>query len=82
MLQFRIIETSASYPDVLLHRDRDENGKETVQIKAIGIIEGQEDMFAEESITFNSYHSACRFIEDFTQKSAEDFCKREGISYW
>ena len=41
MLQFRIIETSANYPDVLLHRDRDENGKETVQIKAIGIIEGQ-----------------------------------------
>jgi hypothetical protein len=82
MLQFRIIETAKKYPSVLLHRNRDEDGVETVEIKAIGIMDGQEDMFAEESITFSCYHSACRFIEDFSKESAEQWCEKESITIW
>jgi len=37
-MNFKIIETSEKLPDVLLFRDRDENGKEIVNILAIGTL--------------------------------------------
>lgn len=82
MKHFRIIETGSDFPDVLLHRDRDEDGKEMVNILAIGIIGNDENMFASEEIVCKDYQTACSFIADFSKKSAEDWCKKHGVEYW
>lgn len=81
MKHFIIIKTSAKYPDVLLHRDRNDDGEELVKIKAIGEVDGTEDMFAEETIIFSSPESAINFIADFSKTSAEEWCKKERITY-
>ncbi len=81
MKYFKIIETGSPCPDVLLHIERDENGTLTVQIKAIGVLEGESEMFASEEIVFPSMKTCCRFIEDYSTESAEKWCKEQGIKY-
>ena len=82
MQHFKILETGHDIPDVLLHRDRDEDGNETVKIVAIGIVDGTENMFAVEEIGFENAFTAAEYIESFTKKNAENWCKRQGVSYW
>lgn len=80
-MHYKIIETDHGNPDVLLHRDRDEQG-EYVRIFAIGIMEATENMFAIEIVRFESYNTAMRFIKDFTKLSAEEWCNKQCIDYW
>lgn len=80
-MNFKIIETEHDLPDVLLFRDRDEGNKEIVNILAIGILEDLPDMFLESQVIFDSANMAKSFIKDFTQKSAETWCKKNKISY-
>ncbi len=80
MLNFKIIETSDKYPDILLHRDRDENN-EFVEIKAIGTSNNIDDYFITEKITFETKLSAMRFIYDFSVSSAEQWCNYYEIKY-
>jgi len=80
-MNFKIIETEHDLPDVLLFRDRYENGEEIVNILAIGVIEDCDDMFAESQVIFDSSDLAKSFIRDFTQKSAINWCVQNKISY-
>lgn len=81
-MKFKIIETCSDYPNVLLYRDRDAEGIESVNILAVGAMEGSDNMFATEYISFgDSYNSAENFIRDYSLKSAEDFCINNGITY-
>jgi hypothetical protein len=81
MANFRILNTGSNLPDVLLYRNRDENGQESVNIMAVGIIEDTENMFAEEKVIFENHISARQFIKDFTIKSAEQWCENQEITY-
>lgn len=82
MQHFKILETGHDIPDVLLHRDRDEEGTEVVKIVAIGIIDGEENMFAIEEIEFENAFTASEYIDSFTKKNAENWCKRQNVTYW
>lgn len=81
MSHFKIIETEVLLPDVLLHRDRYEDGTEFVEIKAIGIIDGDNEMFAVEKVTFECPRSAIAFIRDFSTTTANEWCKKNSITY-
>jgi len=80
-MNFKIIKTSEELPDVLLFRDRDENGKEIVNILAIGTLEDLPDMFLESQVLFDSGELAKRYIQDFSRTSAETWCIENVISY-
>ncbi|MGN6530484.1 MAG: hypothetical protein ACTHK0_01865 [Ginsengibacter sp.] len=82
MQHFKIIETENEYADVLMYRDRNEDGKEIVRIMAVGIIDGEENMFADEEIQFENYKTACSFIRDFGRKAAEEWCHAQDVMYW
>lgn len=82
MQHFKIIETGHDLPDVLLYRDRDEDGTEMVKIMACGIVDNEADMFAVESITFENSFTAADFIECYDMKMAEAWCNRQEIKYW
>lgn len=81
MQNFKIIETCCNFPDVLLRRDRDEDGVESVKILAMGVICGIEDMFATEEIKFENLHTAVDYIHSFTKTNAENWCKRQQITF-
>lgn len=81
-MHFKIIETSTQLPDVLLHRDRDENGQEMVKILAVGKIGEDENMFAIEQIEFENVESAISFIRDYSKTSAEKWCQKQEVAYW
>jgi len=80
-MNYRIIETGSNYPDLLLHRDRNENGDESVTIFAIGVIAEDEDQFATEEVLFDSSKTAQLFIKDFSKASADQWCANNEISY-
>lgn len=80
-MNFKIIETDYLYPDILLYRNRDEEGNEMVNILTIGEIEGDTEMFAGETISFENHQSAKNFIRDFSKESANEWCKENKISY-
>lgn len=82
MQHFKVIETGHDLPDVLLHRDRDDNGNEIVKIFACGIIGGEENMFAIEEVSFENAFTASEFIDCFDKRRAENWCKRQEVSYW
>ncbi len=80
-MNFKIIETAAHKPDVLLYRDRDSDGKETIKILAIGVIDEAENMFAGETITLEDQESAINFIKDYSEFSANKWCDKNKITY-
>lgn len=82
-MNFKIIETPAEYPDVLVHRDRDENGKELVKLLAFGTIYQDDDSnaIAEETVSFVNYEAAQAFVHDFSYESAVAFRERPEIRY-
>lgn len=84
MTHFRIIETSAhnDYPDVLLVRDRNVDGIESVRIFACGIVGGEDNMFVQEEVLFDNPITASDFIECYTESKAEAWCKRKNVKYW
>lgn len=79
MKHFKIIETGSEIPDVLLYRDIDDQGVELVNILAIGEQGDNEDYFACETARFEDASGAIDFINDFSVKSAESFCKRNDV---
>lgn len=80
MTHFRIIETKQSFPDVLIYRDIDEVGNEFVKIMAVGLVDDVDDTFVVEEARFQNHFTASEYIESFTQKNAENWCKRQGVS--
>ena len=80
-MNYRIIETTFKFPDILLHRDIDSDG-EFVKIFAIGIMEGEENMYAIEKVRFERYETASTFIDDFSNRAAEQWCTTQGIKNW
>lgn len=83
MQHFKIIKIDGEeYPDVLIYRDRNDDGFEIVKIMAFGIINDEENMMAEEVVDFDSHILACQYIEDFSLKSAIIWCKNNDIEYW
>lgn len=81
MKHFKIIETGSEIPDVLLYRDRDDQEVELVNILAIGEQGDSKDYFAYETVKFQDASGAIDFINDFSVKSAEAFCKRNDVVY-
>lgn len=82
MCNFKIIETGSKFPNVLLYRDRNEDGQESVNILAIGIVDQTENMFACEEVVFENHISASNFIKDYSKNTAEKWCERMDVSYW
>lgn len=85
-MNFKIVNPGANYPDILLHRYRDDdNGIEKVRIITFGtFIDGSErleDYCVEETIKFEDPITAIRFIIDFSEESSIDWCKRVNIKY-
>lgn len=81
MEHFRIIvPSSPEHPDVLIHRVASDSGKHIVEIKAIGVIDGVEDVYLLEAVSFESVEMACRYIEDFNPRSADEWVKINNIT--
>ena len=78
-MNFKIIQTSGTYPDVLLTRDREDN--ETVKIIAFGKIREDEDQMVETVIDFPEAEYAKAFINCFSIELAEVFCETHEIKY-
>ena len=79
-MDFKIIETE---PPVLLHRDRNDDGDETVVITAFVFDDNGPDYQLEESIKLPSESMVWSFISDYSQESAvqwlEEQMKRNGV---
>jgi hypothetical protein len=69
-MDFKIIELDDT---VCLHRDRDEDGNETVRITAFLEDNGGSDFQAEETIILPSESMVWSFIRDFSDESARDW---------
>ena len=82
MVHYKVVETGCKYPDVLIYRDRNEDGDEIVRIFACGVIDKTENMLAAEDVIFENPFSASEYIESFDKIRAENWCKRQSISYW
>lgn len=80
-MNFKIIETDPEYPDVLLHRDRDENGSEIVTILAFGFAEDSDDYQVCENVFFDEPDSAQSFIRDYSKDSANKWCRIQNVVY-
>lgn len=80
-MNYKIIETGDGYPDVLLFRDRDEDGNEIVKIHALGT-QGQEyEYVMTDTVHFSEKDSAKSFIRDYSIKSAEIWCETNDMTY-
>lgn len=73
----KIIETDPKYPDVLL-RITDTSGE--VEMYACGSIDGITNIITE-LVNFENLKSACRYIKDFSVKSANEWCEQYEITY-
>jgi hypothetical protein len=84
MKNYKIVETSSKFPDVLLYRDRNEHGDESVVIFAIGenTIETNTDYFTSEVVNFDTIETAQSFITHFNSDQASEWCKRQNINYY
>lgn len=79
-MDFKIVETSALNPDVLLYRDYNEDSDLVVIIKGYGFIENDESL-EEEEVIFSEIETAQSFIRDFSEKSANQWCENRKITY-
>jgi hypothetical protein len=73
----RIIETAPTFPDVLLIIS-DTSGE--VEIYACGNIDGIINIISEK-VQFENLKSACNYINDFSLKSANNWCEQNEITY-
>mgnify|MGYP000903190903 CR=1 FL=1 len=84
-MNFKIIELPAEYPDVLIHRERDDDGCEFVKIRAFGTTEGSDPKTADDDVTetikIDDVDVARSIIRDFSEQSAIDFCERNDLKY-
>lgn len=80
-MNFKTLNPGPKYPDVLVTRDKDENGFEIVKLIAFGKQDGESDMICSENIKFESMEMAKSFVEDFSEESAARWCKKERLKY-
>ena len=80
-MNFKIIETNINHPDVLVYRDRNDDGEEQVIIHAFGKIEESDDMIISDVVEFENSETAKCFVKDYSTNSANEFCKRNNLKY-
>lgn len=80
-MHFKIIETGTNLPDVLLFRDVDDDGQESVKIMAVGVVDEYDDQIIVEKVEFTNRWSAISFIKDFSLPSANNWCEKNKIKY-
>lgn len=81
-MNFKIIETGAELPDVLLFLNRiQDSSNEFVVIKAVGSHDGTENIHMEELVEFEDSESARSFIKDYSVESATKWCNKMNIKY-
>jgi len=81
-MNFKIIETGAMLPDVLLFLNRiQSSSNEFVVIKAVGTHDDIENIHMEESVEFEDSESARCFIKDYSLDSATKWCNKMNIKY-
>ena len=81
MSNFKIITLEPKYPNVLVRRERNHTGTESVEIFTIGVYAGDEDIFSSEEIVFENHKGAQSFVKNFTTEMAIDFCVRNEMQY-
>lgn len=81
MESFKIIATRSDFPDVLLYRNRHEDGSDSVVLLAVGTMYEDEDIFVTEKVIFEDSISASSFIRDFSENSANEWCAKQDILY-
>ena len=81
MSNFKIITLEPKYPNVLVKRERNHTGTESVVIFTIGIYAGDEDIFASEEVVFENHKAAQSFVKNFTTEMAIDFCVRNEMYF-
>lgn len=80
-MDYRIIESGVDYPDVLVHRDRDEDG-DFVIIECFGKIDDEENVMAIERVSFEDHKSAKLFIQfGIDEEFVNRWCKNNNIYY-
>lgn len=84
MANFRIIETGSETPDVLIRRDFQNedalNNSFIVKIETCGY-DNELLSHCWEDVLFENEVSASEYIDQYRQKNAESFCKRQGVTY-
>lgn len=80
-MNYKIIKTNDPYPDVLVHRNINDDQNEIVRILAFGVIDAEEDQMWMEDITFENNLTPQYFINDFSQASAEAWCRENAIQF-
>jgi len=81
---FRIIETPALWPDVLLYRDlieKDEDYVDVVIIQAYGQTPDEPDAIKFFQIYFMDVEMCQYYIRDFSVQTAVDFCRERDLFY-
>ena len=78
MNNFKIIKLEPKYPNVLVKRERNHTGTESVEIFTIGVYAGDEDIFASEEVVFENHKAAQSFVKrqsiyEHGAKNAETF---------
>ena len=63
MNNFKIIKLEPKYPNVLVKRERNHTGTESVEIFTIGVYAGDEDIFASEEVVFENHKAAQSFVK-------------------
>lgn len=79
-MNYKIIETIGTLPDLLLYRGSDEDSFPTVNIYAYGY-QGMDELLSIEEVVFDDVESAQRFIEDYSSVSANKWLKNRGLTY-
>ena len=79
-MNYKLIENLHNRPNVLVHRELNEQGFDVVKVTAIGKIDDTNDMFAMEEAVFDTPEMAKSFVRDYSTTSAEGFCDRNGLS--
>lgn len=81
-MNFKIIETTALLPDLLVYRDESEEGTEIVILQTYGFQGTEEDEYQyHEAIEFQDVESAKSFIKDYSIESACKWCENRGLKY-
>lgn len=81
-MNFKIIETDSPFPDVLIYRDENDAGESIAVIRVWGWEPNETtESLISEVIEFENSETTKSFIEDFSSKSAENWCESREIKY-
>lgn len=81
-MNFKILETNAFLPDLLVYRDESEDGAELVIIHAYGFEDNEtSETLNYETIEFQDSESAKSFIKDYSIESAQRWLENRNLKY-